>query len=218
MKLAGMGARSPYERFWAQLVRYLAAVEGKSRRSPPAIVLRTADPSVRAGQNVRVAARVVAPDVDPGQVRLSGQAHSADGATWPVPLAYNARAKVFEGRFEPAEAGDYRLTAVASDSRGQELARDELTFAVLAHSAEMDRLARNDALLADLAARTGGRYVDDPAKLPELLDELVARGRVIAPPAQLPEPIRLYDYTLLLVAFVALMTGEWLLRRRWQLH
>lgn len=217
MKLAGMGAKSPYDRFWGQLLRYLANAQTKGRKSRPALLLRTAEPTGMSGQAVRVRGRLVAGEVDLSTVRLSCRA--TDGKTQlDVPMAFDAASGMFEGSFEPTSSGTFTIAASATDDKGQALASDELALAVTARSAEMERLSRNDELLRQIAHRSGGQYVPDPAQLPELLDKLIERSRLAAPPAPSAPPLPLYNYTVLLGAFVCLMTTEWLLRRRWQLQ
>ena len=94
----------------------------------------------------------------------------------------------------------------------------EMTFVYrLAAPAEMQTLARNDRLLRQIAERTGGQY-DNVAGLPDLVDEILAAYRRVAGEPVKPHLARMYNFPLLFVIFVAAVTAEWVLRRRWQLR
>ena len=110
-------------------------------------------------------------------------------------------------------------SVTATDAAGQRLGADSQPLIVAELSKEMDRLGRDDALLEMLADKTRGRKVDISA-LPDLIDQIVQR---LAGRGQLnqPEPAAitpLFNFPILFIAFVGLLTGEWLLRRRWHLR
>jgi hypothetical protein len=86
-------------------------------------------------------------------------------------------------------------------------------------SKEMDRLGRNDALLQLLADRTDGRKVDISG-LPDLIDQIVQRqkAKTGGDKADEGDVVKLFNFPALFLAFVALLTCEWLLRRRWHLR
>ncbi len=65
--------------------------------------------------------------------------------------------------------------------------------------------------------KSGGKYAD-LSGLPDLIDSIVGRVASRATAAPPERTVRLYDFTLLFLAFAAFLTGEWLLRRSWQLH
>ena len=123
---------------------------------------------------------------------------------------------LFDAVFKPAKPGALRIKVTAKDVAGRELGSDELPLAVALHSAEMDRLARDDDLLRRLAARSDGVY-ENISRLPEMIDRIVERSQAATAPPK-PRIIRLYEFTVLFLLFVALLTTEWLLRRSWQLH
>ena len=105
----------------------------------------------------------------------------------------------------------------ATHTADRVLGTDELPLIVASHRAEMDRLARDDAMLRSIADRSGGRF-DDISALPDVIDRIIARqeNRATAPAAG--RSFRVYNFTLLFVALAGILTAEWLLRRRWQLH
>ncbi|MCD6303677.1 MAG: hypothetical protein J7M21_01800, partial [Planctomycetes bacterium] len=223
LPMRGMGRKSPYARFWGQLLRWLANVKTKSRQTRPCVAMRLDKTYVRIGQGpVKVLARV--------QDEKGRPAADAQVACSAVPLGGGKAEnftlsprmgdRLFQGEFRPSRPGKYTLKVTALDSAGAALGTDELTLTVAAFSKETDRLARNDALLQLLADRTDGRKVDI-AGLPDLVDQIIrrqqARARLDGRAAE-GRIVRLFDFPLLFVAFVALLTGEWILRRRWHLR
>ena len=82
---------------------------------------------------------------------------------------------------------------------------------------QLEDVARNDALLAQLAKASTGQLAE-LAALPDVLDIVIARAGKIAKPSARPTATRLYNFPILFVLFVALLTAEWLLRRKWQMH
>jgi uncharacterized membrane protein len=150
-----------------------------------------------------------------------------------VTLSFQQSSGLFTGTYRPRKEGQYVLRAVAApgaagpaapagpgvaDAAGQKtLASDELPLSVWPQSTELDKLARDEARLQMIAKVTGGRYADVTA-LPEIIDQIVDRQRTLAAPAPKGTTHVLYNFPLLFLVFVALLTGEWLLRRSWQLH
>ena len=229
MPLQGLGEESPYRLFWGQMVRWLANAQAKSRSGSASLVLRLGASCVRVGTDLKVTARVldekgkaaatatvtctVEPAVEPA---VAGTA-----APPPIHLLSKSGGGLFEETWRPAKDGKYVLRATAVDPDGAALASDELPLTVTAASTELDVLARNEALLRTIADSTGGRYADVSA-LPEIVDQIVARQKILAPPDPKPRIHPSYDshlpFSLFFLGFVALLTGEWLLRRNWQLQ
>lgn len=220
MKLSGLGVDSPYDRFWGQMVRWLANADTRSRSTASSLVLRLERTCVSAGQPVRVVARLRDGKAQPPSSAVLGcRLTPSDGQGPPedLTLAYHSGAGVYETTFTPRATGKFLLQASASDAQGQALGADELALTVLEASAETQQLSRNDALLGRLAEVSGGRLAELTG-LPELVDQLIARSRARSTPQAKPRLVRLYHFPLLFVAFAVVITGEWLLRRRWQLH
>jgi len=223
LPLRGMGRDSPYERFWGQLLRWLANVQTKARESKPSVVMRLDKTYLRIGQGpVKILARVQDEKGRPADnAQVSCTITPTDGKGKPETLTLSPRMgdRLFETDFRPPREATYRIEVAALDSAGAALGTDRQDLLVVPYSKEMDRLARNDALLELLADKTDGRKVDISG-LPDLIDQIVqrqkARGKVDA--ADLGEVYRLFDFTTLFIVFIALLTGEWLLRRRWNLR
>jgi len=209
---AGRGHGSPYGRFWRQAVRYLAAAETDAAGPMPQILGRVNRPHVDVGESIQLTAytRRFEPAVVTAEVR------AGDTVLATVPLVAGAESGRFTAQYAPAAGGSLVLRFIASDSAGREVATDDLPLAVLAGGGEQDRLARDDALLADVARRSGGGS-GDLSRLAELVGLMVRRadrGRT----AEAPTLIRLHNLPAGLAAMVALLTVEWILRRRWQLR
>jgi uncharacterized membrane protein len=223
LPMKGMGRESPYERFWGQLLRWLANVDTKSRESKPSVVMRLDKTYVRAGQGpVKVLARVQDEKGRPAEnAQITCTVTPADGKSKPETISLSPRVgdRLFEGEFRPQREAKYKLQVAASDAAGVKLGADEQGLVVVPFSKEMDRLGRNDALLQLLADRTDGRKVDISG-LPDLIDQIVQRQKAKAggDKADEGDVVKLFNFPALFLAFVALLTCEWLLRRRWHLR
>ena len=223
LPMRGMGRESPYERFWGQLLRWLANVQTKARESKPSVVMRLDRTYLRVGQSdMKVLARV---QDDKGRPAESAQVSctltplDGGGKAETLPLSPRMGDRLFEGEARPVKEGKYKVEVIALDSAGARLGSDAQQITVVPYSKEMDRLGRNDALLQLLADRTDGRKVDISG-LPDLIDQIVqrqkAKGRL--DDTEQAEVFRLFNFPALFGAFIVLLTLEWLLRRRWHLR
>ncbi len=221
MELKGLGAQSPYDQFWAQMVRWLANVETKSRDTAPAVVLRLDSGYVQVGQTVQLTSRV---QDEQGRASDSATvtctitpAGEAPGEPETVSLAPGRGSGVFDATWRAMNEGEYVVKATAIDSTGTTLGSDELELTVAPHSAELERLARDETTLRMIADRSGGRYGDVYA-LPEVVRQIGERHRDRTLGSVQAETFSLHNFTILFLLFIALLTGEWLLRRSWQLQ
>ena len=118
---------------------------------------------------------------------------------------------------ETALPGDYRVTVTATDPNGQLLGTAQARFTVPDRDMELDQPAAEPTLLASLANLTGdaGGQGLAPEELPGLLDQLKTRT------TEFEEEIRqqqtLWDTWPVFLTLVALLSGEWFLRKRWGL-
>ena len=78
----------------------------------------------------------------------------------------------------------------------------------------MERPEANPATLTNLAATTGGKSVP-PEEFQSLLDELLQKRDTVADYREVKKT--LYDTWLIFALFVAIMTLDWILRKRWGL-
>jgi hypothetical protein len=169
------------------------------------------------------------------QVRLSVQVRSALGqvtrdATAEVlvkgqnlsdPLKFKLTplkdSALYEAQFPAPPSGQYTMEFSAADKDGKALGADTLPLTVLGRNLESEKLSRDTDLLKAIAAQSKGQFAELSA-LPDVIDQIVqrSRNRLVPPPAA--QSISLYNFPLLFVLFVGLLTAEWLLRRNWQLQ
>jgi len=216
------GEAGPYERFWGQLVRWLAGVETRRREAAEAVVLRTPRSHMRSNEALPVQLRVHArPDRSLAEAAVTCRLVSEDepdALPRPLPLARGAPDEPYTAQLAgDLTPGRYRIEAEVTLPDGTEIGRDRLPLTVAPYSAETERLGRDADLLRRLADRTGGRYVDIN-ELPELVAALIEKGRSFTGPPPRASLHPLFNFPALFLLFVAFLTVEWLLRRRWQLQ
>ncbi|MFW6133868.1 MAG: glutamine amidotransferase [Planctomycetota bacterium] len=248
LRLRARGADSPYNRFWGQLVRWLAGAEAKRLQAGTAL-LAAVEPSrttFAPGESIQAHAFIhsaeSAPEVTDVRARVIPDEEEAAPAPGPS-MSMTADATRYHGRFRAPPPGRYRLRLTAVDAEGNELADDELPLFVPeppedrgAAEVRPENLAARHKLLArivDVARGPDGRsgaYVrlaGGPTGRPDRLAEFVQAIEIPAsmrPDERGPRTVTFpgaYDggiLAALFIAFVALMTGEWLLRRSWQLQ
>jgi hypothetical protein len=207
------GFETQHKRFWRQVVLWLAHKD------------ETTDNNVW----IKLAKRRYGPR---DRVEFTVGARAADGeivknAQYDVEMTLPAGAKqrltvVAEadhaaGDFDQTQtAGDYAITVTATD-HGVKLGSARSRFLVYEQDLELDNAAADPTLLASLSAMTkevGGRSLA-PEELGELLraiQQKPAEMEVETIIKQTP-----WDTWPFFLMFVALISGEWYLRKRWGL-
>ncbi|MCK5557624.1 MAG: hypothetical protein KAJ01_04565, partial [Candidatus Hydrogenedentes bacterium] len=221
LPLRAFQVESPYARFWGQMVRWLASAETRTRQAGTSAILRLGRTYARAGgEDVKILARVQGAD---GRAVSNARAWVSVMPTGGkvvgvevIPLVPAATPGVYQGEFSPSAPGEFIVKLSAVGPKNEKLGTDELKLKVAVQSTELENLARNERLLRELAEVSGGQFADISA-LPDLLDNIIERQKRAAGPQRRPEVYRLYNFPLLFVVFVVLLTSEWLLRRTWQL-
>ncbi|MDP6545308.1 MAG: hypothetical protein QGH60_15090 [Phycisphaerae bacterium] len=218
----GGGESNPYQQFWGQLVRWLAGVSVKSKDATPSVVLRMDRSYAGAGQPTKFMARVLDADSktdSTATVSCLVTPIAGEGPKRNLSLVYKAGTGLFEyDAFHMGVAGKYQVVVTAVDNRtSKTIGRDEMTLIIEGHSQETDRVSLNTALLARVAGAHGGQYAELPG-LNDVITQLIARGQALAGGGPKMTTYRLYNFTLLFLVFVGLLTTEWILRRNWQLH
>jgi hypothetical protein len=115
---------------------------------------------------------------------------------------------VHEGRIAALGAGQYALKLVVD---GADIGAEEIVSTVFVHAklnAELSDLSANRTLLTRIAEASGGKLFlpDETEKLPEMFVSAEEQAR-------LRQEVPLWDHWLLMLAFFALMTGEWVVRK-----
>jgi len=236
LPLRGMGQDSPYNRFWGQLVRWLAGEDTRHRSRGPGVDGLLNKTMYQLGESVRVRAMVRDERGDAtryAQVNLKlRKAGSAEERQLPL-NPVDTRTGLYDVTIPNPDKGDWIVTLSASKD-GKPLGSQELKFTVIPPAEEMLKLAANPQLLKDIAARTGGFHYE-LAQLPNLLDELIRREKrsmqIRQETISLANFVRMaaawlgsnppwhtrYDLPMQAMLVFIILVAEWMLRRHWQL-
>ena len=204
---------SPFLRFWGQTVRWLAgrttAVEAKAGvvantdkgyYEPEEIVRISAvvrDEKGEAASDVKVTAKVRLPSGRVDEVALSLVAGPGGH---------------YSGTYEPNNAGSFQVETSARIGELTVTAQKN-TFEVGRPNLEFEKLDLDEKMLTSIASETGGRYyhITTAGHLIDQLDGTGRKKRIIMEQ-------RLYWPPGFWLVFVAVLTTEWVLRRKWQLR
>lgn len=218
-----------YTRFWSQTIRWLAGREQETKRTP--LVVSTDRPDYEVGKTVGI--RVVRqgdggvgfqPASVPGESRqvenlphdegeVAAEVVDETGKSLSVPLRANsAEPHVFLGNYTPALGGRYELHATLAAQSGAQQANQTTEFFVHGEDLELSDAGTDSKHLQAIAAATGGTYhTIDAAK--DVAEQIERRERRLTR----TETTELWDSPALFLFFLAAVTVEWLLRRKWQL-
>ncbi len=202
-----------FDQFWVQAVRYL--VEGRLMGGKKRARLTTDRDVYPVGARVAVTAEAYSPAFEPIEVpALVAVVRARAAAPREIELrAVPGRPGRYEGAFVADRVGTHELEIVLRDDRVAAPARVTCAVTVEAPRLEFADPRLNKALLAEIAARTGGRYVEldtidkAVAALPRRTETVVVRDR----------PRALWDTSRLLVLLVGLLAVEWAVRKRFRL-
>ncbi len=206
-----------HQRFWRQLVLWLAHQE----KAESKLWVKGDPRRVEAGRRIGFSAGIAGKD-----------GRDLPGATFGAKVTGPAEARVWQTRdrdqervnVETTTPGEYQLVieGEARDEQGQQVrGKEAVRFLVWQEDTEMTRRAANHDFLKDLAAAGGGQFhLGGPEELARYLRELPAQpaGGLRPKPDLWPDWRRAGPSALppaLLLVFVALVSLEWFLRRRW---
>ncbi|HPS53096.1 MAG TPA: glutamine amidotransferase [Phycisphaerae bacterium] len=207
-----MGESSPYVKFWLQTVRWLAGSETskKDGKKIARVIVRSDRPCVRVGD---------------GEVKFSGVIIDGDAAN-PLKVQYEIRG---EGRYRqpviftanragelsaswtPQQPGEYELVRVSPDNASPR----QIKIRIEQSDAENTICSRNDAFLSGVAAATDGFYTlsGNEDELAGRLINHLERLRNQAAKSSIKR-IDAYNFPLILIMAVGLLTAEWVLRHK----
>ncbi len=196
-----------FARYWVQAVRYLSRSKLLGQES--AVELSADRREYRRGEPVRLRVRFIderqAPVADDGVTVIlerEGQPNQR------VKLARNATNRgIFEGSFADALDGKYHAWVGTPTLEGQAASAD---FLVVAPPGELERIQMDADTLKLVAEETRGRFyrIRDVDRLPGQLPP----GHQV--PIEALPPEVMWNRWWLLAAFLALITSEWILRKR----
>ncbi|MBM4036186.1 MAG: hypothetical protein FJ291_31005 [Planctomycetes bacterium] len=202
--------------FWRQLITWLMPEQQaeKERRAvqvvadklsyelnqPVTLTITAVDADGKAVANAKVVCHAYAPD---GKVYELAATHTKGGEG--APDAYAAS-------FTPHVGGRYKVVATAQ-AGGSDLGRDELALIVGDTSVEMNETDPNRDLLKKLANTAAGRYYE-PVDTARIADDLVVNTKKHT----WTEKKEVWDKWWVFLTFLALISAEWVIRRRRQLE
>ncbi|MBI4567470.1 MAG: hypothetical protein HY719_03645, partial [Planctomycetes bacterium] len=206
LPLKGLGRASPYARFWAQSLRWLAGRADEP--SDARLVVRVEPAEVAPGEWARVIVESRLPAGAPLAARLA----LPDGSSEPVELRAGAAdgsgVSLSMGRVRAAQKGTHTVAVQGVDEKGAAVETSG-SFIAGGELAEFRRAGLDEAYLRETASRSGGKYftVLDAKTLPDHL-----RRGVLLRAAR--EEIHPFNSPLFFAVFLGLLGAEWVLRRR----
>ena len=211
--LRALDQDSPFLRFWGQMVRWLAG-RGESVEAQASIVASTDKASYEPGEPVHISA-TVRDQQGQGASNAGVVAMVQARGGKPESLTLSAVAGPgghYDGTFEPRSAGGYSI-AVEARVGELNLKSEGVSLEVGRPNLEFERLDLDETLLEQIATATGGRYVP-LSTADHLMDQLdrSQRKKTVHVERQLSWPPAFW------ALFVAVLTTEWVLRRRYQLR
>ena len=212
-----------YVRFWSQMMRHLARREQDGDRT--ALTVGTDAASYERGQRVSIRVRrnptVIVPGLDDRATDLAVSIRTPDGRTVRAAVEPSAsNSNLWNASFFPERGGTFEViaTLIADTSQDAQrpesrtFANEQTRFVVEGSQLELSDPATNPAALRQIAQLTGGAYAElhEPRAVESILAVLPQRERVV----QRAQTTQVWNSPILFIVFLALVTLEWLLRRR----
>jgi hypothetical protein len=206
-----------FEQFYTKLLRFVT--QGRLLRGSQRGVLLVERDRYLLGQTIAVKAQLKDARLEPLDVpEVELEIVSPRGQLEMLKMLPDpSRPGTFLGQFTAREEGAYRLELLPGDAGPQRLSR---RVQVRVPDLEREDPRRNDALLSELAQRTGGRYyigfdaASGASGTPPLVDSLTDRTKTMILTG---EPVRLWDNAWVMGALCGVLCTEWLLRRMFKL-
>ena len=194
-----------HDQFWQQLLRWVVADSpGRVVASMPVTRLND-EGRVKLTATVRDKQYVPAPDA-----KVVARVVVPDGSSALVDLApVQSSPGTFSADWTADKPGSY-VAEITAGRATDELGRDVVTFSREDGVAENFHTQQNRDLLEKLSSETGGRYwgASDIDKLPSEISYSEAGISV-------RNTKELWNMPIVFILLLALMAGEWLLRRKW---
>ena len=213
-----MGRESPYIKFWGQMVRWLANKEVKEQSDKPGVDLLVRKPYYNPGEKVLIRAKVRAEEGRATNFAtitgaLLGPGNERENLTLAL---VQGSVGVYETTLDPLDPGTYKVF-VEARKEGVRLGQAEVEFTVGRPNQEFDRLSIDRALLKKIAQTTGADYYE-----PAAFGDLVERLRTLMIKEDIHREVGIQTvpglFPILFGLFLAIVTGEWLLRKYYQLN
>lgn len=204
------GFEEAHKRFWRQIILWLAR---KDESLEGTVWIRLRQRRFSPGQRVEFTAG--AQDAQNQPVKdadFTAEVVRPDGSTEPLPLV-QGQEQMAGSYLETLAPGDYTVRVTAT--RGQTaLGTAKTRFLVSDQDLELDNAAADATVLDNLAETTGGKSMA-PEELPGLIERLSQQTEMLE--IQTETKKTLWDTWPFFFTFVALLSVEWFLRKRWGL-
>ncbi|MBD3289745.1 hypothetical protein GF337_13140 [candidate division KSB1 bacterium] len=201
--MTGIGNESKsFSKFLSNCVRWLV-----TREDSKLVRIHPDKEIYRSGEKVTFTAEVYYEDYRPRdgatvKVRISGKSNVDE-----VELSNIGNGK-YEGEFQVLEGGDYRYEGQAF-ANDQLLGEDSGRFSMEEFSLEFLETKMNEALLQQIAYKSGGTYFT-PANIEDLKAELNFQQRS----TELTRQWELWNKLVLLILIIVLLSIEWFIRKK----
>jgi len=236
LPMRAMGQDSPYNKFWGQLLRWLAGEDVRNRDRGAGIEGLLNKSFYQLGETVRLRAMVRDEKGDAtryAQVNLVLKRIGSDWSQQSSLTPSETRSGMYDLSLPNLSQGEYSAELNATKD-GNTLGRQTLKFTVNPPAEEMLKIAANPRLMTEIATATQGFHYQ-LAQLPTLIDELIRNDPNAATSRQETIPLanfiraglslmgdppawnKKYDLPLQGLLALCLLSAEWILRRRWQL-
>ncbi len=217
-QMRSLGEDSPYVKFWGQLVRWLAGRDEVEKVAQAGLTAYMDKPYYEPGETAHIYARA---QDDQGQatnlayVVATVKGKRGKPRKLQLPPTPGAPGE-YEVEFTPSGPGQYEAVVEATLDK-KKLGRVELKFQVGKTNLEFDKLDLNEELLHKIAKASGGEYYG-LFNIDKLADRLKATLRE----KQIYREIDFWGaglfgvppYVWVFLVFVALVTGEWIIRKQ----
>ena len=201
--------RACYSKFWGQALRWLSALEAPTLEEGEHLKFWTDKEEYSVGDEVRLEATVIDRMAKlTSTAEVEAELSSPDGHKSRFELISSEELGRYLGTCALSEQGTYSVT-VRARTEGFLLGEASKRLAVGSTSAEFDDPDLNEPLLRAIANRTNGAYLSIAQ-----VDELPARIKLGDKIELKPVKRELWSNPIFLGLFVALITTEWVLRKR----
>lgn len=199
-----------YETFWRQSIRWLSL-----GATDPVTIFPIAAAGPGDEIPIRLAVRNAAFEPLPGaqvDVRASGPDGRLEVLRATRDMSDGETPELFVATFAPSQPGLYRVNASVTQG-GKQVGSTTATVLVGGADIEMADPRLNAALLERLASATGGRMLGEDG-----IDDLADLLRANVPATALVVRTDAWHNAWSFALLIALLSAEWLLRRRWGLR
>ena len=197
-----------HQRFWKQLVRWLA-MGSKPKLS---VDVKTV---YSKGEPTRISATVLGTSLEPvSDAQVRARVEDPFGHAEDIPLEWIlSEDGVYQGSYVSREQGEHKLTVTARYADEKDTLEVPTSFLVGESYVEFSPGWQNASFLKALAGRTGGAYYteDDVSRMAADIAEEVRRSAGSKPEFTEHD---LWDMPILFLILFAALSVEWLLKRR----